>query len=366
MSSRFVDPIAVDRHLRDNSIALADVRAAIPKSLRRPSAVRSWWALFRVFGSAAVCLFALSQIQLEYGPSLWWQVPALLAMWLVYGWVLVGLFVLGHDCGHQAFSRRRWVNEVVGHLCMAPLFNSYQTWRLTHDHHHGHTQLKGQEVDWSSNLVTADELERLTWRDGFWTRLGYALPFGLFVWIVYNTVRRALSVKKMLRPEVAERAKAQLRLSNLILLTVLVAIYAGLIGYTGIWGFIKYHGMPSTIALLTGALLITIQHANAQSIIYDGDGWTPVRGQLASTFDVRFPRVLEWLWCNINLHVPHHICPTVPWYKLPRAGAVLSAAHPELYQVYRLQVSDLAWIVRAPVLRKVEEGGYYVLDVKAT
>jgi len=35
---------------------------------------------------------------------------------------LTGVFVIGHDCGHMAFSDRRWVNEVVGHLCLSPTF----------------------------------------------------------------------------------------------------------------------------------------------------------------------------------------------------------------------------------------------------
>ena len=65
--------------------------------------------------------------QSRYGGQSWDSLAAR-AHARIYGWVLVGLFVVGHDCGHGSFSRRRWVNEVVGHLAMAPLANSFATW----------------------------------------------------------------------------------------------------------------------------------------------------------------------------------------------------------------------------------------------
>ena len=87
-----------------------------------------------------------------------------------------------------------------------------------------------------------------------------------------------------------------------------------------------------------------------------------MRGQLVSTFDVRFPAWLEYLWCHINLHIPHHISPTIPSYYLKGAGRALHQAYPAHYQEQTFGLRHLAWFYRTPFLRKIEDKGYYVLD----
>jgi acyl-lipid omega-6 desaturase (Delta-12 desaturase) len=352
------DPAAVDARLRADGTTLREIRARIPKELRRPSELRSWLTLARVVACGAICLYLLAEIDLDPGWALLWQLPVLSGLWIAYGWVLVGLFVLGHDCGHFAFSRHRWVNVAVGYACLSPLWNSFETWRLTHDHHHANTQLRGQEVDWAANLSTRGELEG--GRRGRVTTLGYAMPFGIFVWIYLNTMRRALLAKKMLGERGQKKAR-RLLVSNLVMAAILIAIYGGLLASVGLWGMIKYHGAPATVAMLTGSMIITIQHAHPKSVLYSAERYKPIRGQLASTFDVRFPRLLEWLWCKINLHIAHHVHPGVPWYHLEEAGREIRSAYPAYYQEYRFRPKDLAWMAKAPVLEHDEAAGYYLL-----
>ncbi len=355
-------PCMVDERTREETITLPQVRRAVPGEYLKPDALRSWWALIRVLGCMAVCLFALSLVRPGAEMELLWQIPALIALWILYGWVLVGLFVIGHDCGHRSFSRRGWVNTLVGYFCLSPLGNSFHTWRLTHDHHHAYTQLREQEVDWAAHLVTREEFESPTLKRSFITRLGYTLPFGIFLWIAWNTVRRGVLVHKMLTPNQLTRERRRLLWSNTIMGASLLAIYAGLWTFCGFWGVLKYHGIPATIAMVTGWLIITIQHANEHSLLYEKTGWTPVRGQLVSTFDIRFPAWLEYLWCYINFHIPHHISPTIPWYYLKKAGRALHQAYPAHYQEQTFGLRHLAWFYRTPFLKKIEDKGYYVLD----
>ena len=224
MNSGSPSPLSVDERTRAERISLTRIRAAIPTELTKIQALRSWAALARVVACVAVFPPLLYLIRLEPGPALLWQAPALLTLWVLFGWTLVGLFVLGHDCGHGAFSRRRWVNTVIGHLCMAPLSNGFHTWCVTHDHHHAHTQRRGEEVDWAANLRTEEELAATTWRGEPITRLGYAIPFGVFLWILWNTVRRGLLVHRMLPPERLARERRRLRASNLFTALALAAV----------------------------------------------------------------------------------------------------------------------------------------------
>src|SRR5262245_33517721 len=105
----------------------------------------------------AVAVAILTRIEPSWGPSLAWQLPALAA-----GWAFTGLFVIGHDCGHMAFSERRWVNEIVGHLCLSPEFTGFHNWRIWHNYHHAKTQLRAQDPDWPEKMLTRAEYEKAT------------------------------------------------------------------------------------------------------------------------------------------------------------------------------------------------------------
>ena len=48
-------------------------------------------------------------------------------------------FVVGHDCGHRAFSKNKLVEDIVGTLLFMPLIFPFEPWRIKHNQHHAHT-----------------------------------------------------------------------------------------------------------------------------------------------------------------------------------------------------------------------------------
>ena len=356
-------PQTIDARSRSEEVRLRDIFESIPRSCFKIQPGRAWWALARVGGSFALLTWALLALELTGGMDLLWQVPSLGLLFVLQGWTLLGLFVLGHDCGHRAFSEHAWVNQVVGHICMSPLANAFHTWVVTHDHHHAQTQRRGQEVDWASHLMTAEELAQTTWRSHPIVRLGYALPFGIFFWIVTNTVRRGFLVRWQIGEAKWRRERRRLTVSSLIMLATMAGIYGGLIGWLGLWMALKLYGIPAFIANIFGALVITVQHANRNTLLYTTEGWSPLRGQLVSTFDVRFPRLIEWMWCDINIHIPHHVAPAIPWYHLREASRAIRVAWPEYYQSTPFALDQLGWFAKTPLLREVPELGYFALDI---
>ena len=108
-----------------------------------------------------------------------------------------------------------------------------------------------------------------------------------------------------------------------------------------------------------------MQHANRHTLLYTQAGWSPLRGQLVSTFDVRFPRWMEWLWCDINIHIPHHIAPRIPWYHLRQASAAIQAEWPEYYQSESFSLDHLSWFARTPKLREIPDLGIFEIDLAA-
>jgi omega-6 fatty acid desaturase (delta-12 desaturase) len=356
-------PSSVDALTRSDDVRLRDLYDAIPSACFQISPVRSWLTLLRILACIGTLIAAILALPLSWGPELLWQGPALVMLWLALGWSMVGLFVLGHDCGHHTFSERQWVNLWVGHLCMSPLSNALHTWTVTHNHHHAHTQRRGEEVDWASHLKTDDELAATSWSTHPIVRMGYALPFGIFFWIITNTLRRGFLVERQIGTRRYKLERRRLLISNLVMLVTIGSIYGGLFAWGGLWGMLKVYGIPGFIATMTGALIITVQHANRHTLSYTPEGWSPTRGQLVSTFDVRFPRLLEWLWCDITIHIPHHVAPKIPWYHLRKASDALVSAFPGYYQSRTFSSWHLSWFYKTPTLRLVPDRGFYVMDL---
>lgn len=59
--------------------------------------------------------------------------------WVLAGWVMTGVWIIGHECGHQAFSESKWLNDSVGWVLHSALFLPYHSWRISHSHHHAAT-----------------------------------------------------------------------------------------------------------------------------------------------------------------------------------------------------------------------------------
>ena len=160
MGPKHPPPAEIDQQARRDGTTIATLRDVIPPGCHTIDPVRSWSALFLAVGRLAFSLALLRLIQPVWGPSLVWQIPALLAAWLFAGWCFTGLFVIGHDCGHMAFSERRWVNELVGTLALSPLFTGFHNWRIWHNYHHAKTQLRNVDPDWPEKMMTRAEIGR--------------------------------------------------------------------------------------------------------------------------------------------------------------------------------------------------------------
>ncbi|KAF5331342.1 hypothetical protein D9611_011797 [Ephemerocybe angulata] len=76
------------------------------------------------------------------------------ALWALYtfgtGLFGMGIWVLGHECGHQAFSNSKTVNNIVGFILHTSftVFSvgvPYHSWRISHAKHHASTSHMTQE-----------------------------------------------------------------------------------------------------------------------------------------------------------------------------------------------------------------------------
>lgn len=50
-----------------------------------------------------------------------------------------GLWIIAHECGHQAFSESKQINNAVGWVLHSILLVPYHSWRISHGRHHAAT-----------------------------------------------------------------------------------------------------------------------------------------------------------------------------------------------------------------------------------
>ncbi|KAF7302105.1 FA-desaturase domain-containing protein [Mycena indigotica] len=74
------------------------------------------------------------------------------ALWSLYGfWAGLfgtGIWVIGHEAGHQAYSESKLINNTIGWILHSALGVPYHSWRITHAKHHASTGHMTQDQVW--------------------------------------------------------------------------------------------------------------------------------------------------------------------------------------------------------------------------
>lgn len=136
--------------LEEPPFTLKDLRQAVPKACFKASYATS---------AAYIAGDLVKTLLLWLALNLWdraadsLSLPAFLswafyAVWSFYlGAVWFGVFVIGHECGHNATFPSRTVNDIVGFLLHTPLLVPYHAWRVSHGKHHNNTcSMENDEV----------------------------------------------------------------------------------------------------------------------------------------------------------------------------------------------------------------------------
>jgi len=130
-------------------LTIKDLLSAIPAHCFKRSGLRSSTYVIWDFFLLA-CIYKTA----EYADSL--VQPAVIelpypilyglgrfAVWALYtlaaGLVMTGLWVIAHECGHQAFSESKFLNNLVGWVLHSGLGVPYHSWRISHGKHHAAT-----------------------------------------------------------------------------------------------------------------------------------------------------------------------------------------------------------------------------------
>ncbi|ACK66805.1 fatty acid desaturase [Rippkaea orientalis PCC 8801] len=284
----------------DSQVRLRDILNTLPPEVFVKNAGKAW---FKVLFS--ICMVSLGYVLLAVVP--WYLLPF---VWIFTGTGLTGFFVLGHDCGHRSFSNRTWVNNLVGHLLFLPIIYPFHSWRILHDYHHKHTNKL--EVDNAWDPFTPK------FYDSFspFAKWGYRQLRGRLWWFA-SVVHWAKIHFDWTTFEGKQRE--QVRFSVLVVLIGAVIGFPILFMTLGVWGFVKFWLLPWLVFHFWMSTFTLVHHTVPQIAFKTADQWNEAQAQLSGTVHCDYPRWVEILCHDINVHVPHHVSTGIPSYNLRQA-----------------------------------------------
>lgn len=306
-----------------------EIRRAIPKYCFQPTVARSMSYVVRDLALAGALVYGalawIPQLSHPYARAAAWA-----AYTFAQGLVGTGIWILAHECGHGAFSLHRGVNDTVGWVLHSLLGVPYFSWKFSHARHHQFTGHMHKDMAFVPATREDHERKRETqwWHSDLLEDapafvLVKLIAHQLFAWQTY-LLFNVSSGPRSLQPD---KSAAWYRLSHFdpfgavfrpneafyILLTDIGLALTGL----GLYCAAQALGSWSTVFLLWVVpyfwvhhwlIAITYLHHNHPDVKhYDEDGWTFVKGALA-TVDRDFGWIDRHLFHGIiGTHVVHHL-----------------------------------------------------------
>ncbi|KAL4436995.1 hypothetical protein ABPG75_004134 [Micractinium tetrahymenae] len=329
--------------------SVATLRKAIPKHCWERSLLRSSAYLAADLAMLAALVYASFFIDAApVPPAVRW-----LVLWPLYwyfaGAVATGVWVIAHECGHQAFSEYQAVNDGVGLVLHSLLLVPYYSWKHSHRRHHSNTGSLAKD-----EVFVPDTREDVSDK---W-ELGQAFPVRLIkllgtvtvgwpLYLFFNVSSRPYDKKWVNHfdpwsPIFSKRERIEVAVSDVALVAVLYGLrqLAATMGWA--W-LVKTYVIPYLIVNFWLVTITLLQHTHPELPHYSDDEWDWLRGALA-TVDRNYGRLLNTLHHHIaDTHVAHHLFSTMPHYHAQEATQALKPVLGDYYRCDNRPLLKAMW-----------------------
>jgi fatty acid desaturase len=274
----------------------------------------------------------------------WW--PAWLAYAAVNGTIATGCWVIAHECGHNAFSDNRFIQDAVGYALHSVLLVPYFSWQRSHAVHHSRTNhltegethvpyVKG-EIKGDLNLKAKETLGEGPFAI---LQLVTHLVFGWPAYLLTGaTGGSARGVTNHFLPNINTGAlelfpgswKKKVYYSD-IGVFAFVGVLAAWVMNCGWAPFLALYLGPYTFVNVWLVLYTWLQHTDVDVQHLAADEWSYIKGAFL-TIDRPYGPVFDFLHHRIgSTHVAHHVECAIPHYKAVKATEALKTTYPDYY-----------------------------------
>ncbi|KAG7111749.1 Oleate hydroxylase FAH12 like protein [Verticillium longisporum] len=332
------------------------IRNTIPAHCFEPSLWTSFYYVFRDLSMVTGLVWAALTF-IPTIPNAYLRFAAWMAYGFVQGLVCTGVWILGHECGHGAFSTHTRLNDCVGWALHSFLLVPYFSWKFSHHRHHrftGHMNKDMAFVPATKAPVSRlpSFLANLNLHELFEdTPLAQLVPlifhqlFGWQAYLFFNVTAGKGSKQsepsglgKYFRVSHFEPTSAVFRSSE-VLYVAITDIGLALM-FTALYYATQALDLSTVLFLYAvpyfwvhhWLVAITYLHHNHPDVPhFNEEGWTFVKGALA-TVDREFGFIGKHLFHGIiEKHVVHHLFPRIPFYKADEATEAMKPLLGDLY-----------------------------------
>ena len=117
--------------------------------------------------------------------------------------------------------------------------------------------------------------------------------------------------------------KEDVKFSALVVFGFSAIAFPLLIATVGMWGLLKFWFMPWLVYHFWMSTFTIVHHTVPEIPFTPVPEWNEAEAQLFGTVHCDYPRWVEFLCHDINVHIPHHISTGIPSYNLRQAHQFL-------------------------------------------
>ncbi|ODQ76971.1 hypothetical protein BABINDRAFT_173047 [Babjeviella inositovora NRRL Y-12698] len=325
---------------------IKDILSAIPAHSYERRLTTSFYYVFRDIAMMATMGY-VANTYIAVLPFAALRFAAWFAYVFVQGLIGTGVWVLAHECGHQAFSDYGLVNDTVGWILHSYLMVPYFSWKYSHGKHHkatGHLTRDMVFVPYTKeqylkkhNVTSAMDLVEEAPAVALWSL--FLQQFGgWWAHLLSNVSGQPF-------PDTPAYAKSHfwpsskifdkrdywfIVLSDVGIASMLFVLYKwyqnfGLFNVAVNW-FLPYLWVNHWLVFIT-----YLQHSDPKMPHYEAEQWNFARGA-AATIDREFGFIGKHLFHDIiETHVLHHYVSRIPFYNAREATVEIKKVMGEHY-----------------------------------
>jgi fatty acid desaturase len=216
----------------------------------------------------------------------------------------------GHDAGHFALSRKRWVNDLWGQFGMTFLCGmSFGFWRSRHNQHHARCQEVDGDPDMHFGVLFSVYPHSANWK----TPLGRVFlriqkwafwPLSSLYWVAlrYDGIRDLFQ-----RPKETRVDRFLMPLHWIVLLIVPGLVF----GWSA--AIAAYITLSCISSLMTASVFIP-NHIGMRRLA-TGEKLTYLEQQVTTSRNISNPRLLDFYYGGLNSQIEHHLFPRVSHHR---------------------------------------------------
>jgi omega-6 fatty acid desaturase (delta-12 desaturase) len=223
---------------------------------------------------------------------------------------MVRIFIIQHDCGHNAFFKSKKANDTLGAIAGVITLTPYFHWRHRHAIHHATASNLDKRGVGDVPTMTVEEYLAAPPLKRFGYRI-FRSPLVMFVVIPFLVFFVA---NRFSAPKSPKRERASVRWTNVAAAATIIVL-GFLIGWQELF-LIQFPA--SMIAAAAGTWLFFVQHQFEDTYWEHDPEWDFTLAGLEGSSYYKLPKVLQWFTGNIGFHHIHHLSPRIPNYNLEK------------------------------------------------